>query len=270
VLAAVVFALAALGLAQPQAPGIGGPGKALGIDQKLNAQVPLDLPFVDENGKKVRLGDYFNQGKPVVLIPVFYKCQGVCIIELEGVLKAFRGMRRDRLGRDFMAICISIHPKETPEDARRKKNEIIEFYNQGGAEQGWRFLVGSQESITAITQAVGFRYTYDAEKDIINHPAGIMILTPEGRISQYFIDTQFVPSLMLTALDRAKAEKVGSRTEPVWFGCLQRDPATGQLTVNVMRTMQVLGILTVIGLFGGIAVMSLRERARKARAGGVP
>lgn len=264
----LVSALIAIGYAQPQAPTPGPGGRLdMGIDQKLGGDVPLDLPFFNEAGKEVRLGDYFV-GKPVVFVPVFYKCQGVCLLELEGALKAFRSIKKYSLGDDYVAITFSIHPKETPDMARAKRDQVVPLYGRAGGAKGWHFLVGNQESITKLTAALGFRFVYDPVKDVINHPAGIMICTPKGKISQYFINTEFSAPLVMKALETAGAGGVGTETEPIWFGCLSIDPKTGAIAVNVRRSLLVGGFLTVIVLFTSIAVMTIKSRAAERAGGG--
>lgn len=237
----------------------------IGIDQRLGVQAPLNLPFFDESGKSVKLGDYFGK-KPVVLMLVFYQCKGGCAIEFEGTIGAMNAIKRLSLGKDYDVVTVSIHPKETPELALAKKNSLVGLVRPPGDASGWHFLTGNQDSIQQLAGAVGFRYTYDPEKDLINHATGLFILTPEGRVSKVLYGSDYVAKSMLAALDTASAGKIGQiDLEPKLFGCLQVDPATGRVTVNVLRTLQVMCVLTLIIVgtwIGGMAVKNRREALR--------
>ncbi|HRF58509.1 MAG TPA: SCO family protein [Fimbriimonadaceae bacterium] len=239
---------------------------ALGVDQKLGNQLPLDLEFTDESGRTVKLGDYFGK-KPVVLIPVFYGCQGVCKLTMDGVLKAFNDIKKLNVGKDYTAITFTIHPKETPEMAAKLKVETMLRYPREGAAEGWHFLTGKQESIAALTDALGFRYIYEEPTGFVDHPAAIMIATPDGKISQYFINVNYTSKLVMRSIEDAGHKEIGVVTEPVWFGCLARDPKTGALMINVMNTLKFLGVVTVLVIGAWIAVMTIRAK-RRARTQG--
>jgi protein SCO1/2 len=263
IIAATLLGAALLARAQQDRPEFnpppGPPGSDIGIDQNLDGQIPLDTAWTDENGKAVHLRDYF-QGKPVLFVPVFYGCKGICLVTMDGVLVALKGMKTFDVGKDFEVITFSIHPKETPDMAKKMKETALNDYGRPGSNEHWHFLTGTDESIKPLTKALGFRYTYDPESGFIDHPAGIMVATPEGRISKYFIDVNYVPKLVLAALRDAGQQRIGGLTEPVWFGCLSRNKATGALTVNISRIVQVAGVITMLILGTSIFLMSRKYR----------
>lgn len=232
----------------------------VGIDQKLGSQAPMDIALLDETGQNVKLGDYFGK-KPVVLMLIFYRCKSGCAIEFEGTVGAINAIKRMALGRDYDVVTVSINPKETPELARAKKESYAGLIKAPGDATGWHFLTGPQESIKRLTEAVGFRYTYDPAKDLINHATGLFVLTPDGRVSKVLYGSDYVAKTMLRSLDIAAEGKLGQiDLEPKLFGCLQVDPATGRVTVNVLRTMQVLCGITLAALIVWITIMSLKNR----------
>lgn len=238
------------------------------LDQKLNAQVPLDTEFQDSTGKTVRLRDYLGE-KPLVLVLPFYKCRGSCALELDGMVKCFQKMEFE-LGKEFNALTVSIHPKETPNLAAAKKTEYEEIYKRPGAKQGWQFLVGPWDSIMALTRSVGFRFVYDTKKDQIAHPAGIMVLTPQGRVSRYFYGVNFKPKDVRLALVEASNNKIGTLADKVTLYCSTFDMAKGRYTPHIMRITQVLGVATALMVGGMIVILSRAPigKPRKPNMGG--
>ena len=238
----------------------------IGIDQLLDAQVPLDARFTDESGRQVRLGDYFGK-KAVLLVPVFYECKGVCTTILTNVTRALRSMQAASVGRDFEVVTLSIHPKETPKQAAAAKTDFLQAYGRPGAEKGWHFLVGSLDQIRKVTDAVGYRYLYDPEKDAVSHPAGILVLTPDGRVSRYFYGIEFSAKLLMQALADAGQGRIGKKTEPMFWGCVMYDPKSGKYTLVVDRALKVGGALTLLILGTTIFVLSRRGSATGAEGG---
>ena len=236
------------------------------IEQRLNEQVPLDLKFRDEAGREVALGEYFNKEKPVVLSLVFYKCPMLCDQILTGLLGGLRSISFD-VGKEFEVVTVSFDPRETPELAAEKKQNFVQRYNRPGAEKGWHFLTGGQESITRLTDAVGFHYNYDAQTDQFAHAAGIMVLTPDGRLSRYFYGIEYFPKDLRFGLIEASDNKIGSLADQLLLYCYHYDPATGRYGPVVMRIMRVGGVATVLGI--GALVLVLRRRgARKGASVG--
>lgn len=258
-----ILGTAMLASAQPMMPSVEGfDTRTIGIDQKLNTQVPLDLQFKDEDGKTVKLGDYFNHGKPVIFNPVFYECKGVCELSLSSLSKALVEFQYDVPGSTFEVITFTIKPTETTEMAKARKAPIMKLLNKPGAEQGWHFLTGDLESISKLTAALGFRYTYIPTTGKVNHAGGIMIATPTGKIAQYIYGSDYPAKLLLNALDSANGEKISEPvSKPVLLGCFDFDPTTGKYRLVLWRSVQVAGLATVLILAVSIAVMTYRHKA---------
>ena len=217
--------------------------EGVGIDQRLNETVPLDIDFLDEQGNAVKLGDYFGQ-KPVVLALVYYECPMLCTLELNGLLRALRATPLD-LGKDFQIVTVSFDPGETPELAMKKKTEYVKQYGRPGAAEGWHFLTGKQASIEKLTKAVGFRYKYDPKSDLFNHASAIMVLTPQGRLSKYFYGVEYSARDLRLGLVEASAGKIGSAVDEVLLYCFHYDPSTGKYGVVIMNVLRLAGVVTV-------------------------
>jgi len=238
------------------------PVDEVGIDQHIDAQVPLDLEFRDEQGRTVRLGDFFD-GKPVILSLAYFRCPMLCTLVLNGMASSMGVLELDA-GKDYEAVTVSIDPRETPAMAAEGKKNYIKRYGRPGAEKGWHFLTGEQESIDRLADAVGFRYVYDEETDQFAHASGIMVLTPDGRLARYFFGVEYSPRDLRLSLVEASHGKVGSVVDKVLLLCYQYDPATGTYGVVVYRVLRLAGVITiaVIALF---VILMLRRDARLAR-----
>jgi protein SCO1 len=228
------------------------------FDQKLNQQVPLDLTFRDANGKTVRLANYFKQ-KPVILNFVYYRCQDLCPLLLDGVVRSLRALSFD-LGNQFDVLTVSFDPHDGPPLAAAKKTDLVEKYSRPGAAMGWHFLTGDEASIQMLTQSVGFRYSYDAHTAEFAHAAGIIILTPQGRTSRYFYGIDFSPRDVRLGLIEAAAAKIGSPIDQLLLFCYHYDPTTGKYNLVVARLIQIAGAFTVLALGTFIIVMLRRDR----------
>ncbi len=232
----------------------------VGFDQRLDAQVPLDLTFKDEAGTDVRLGDYFNN-KPVILVLAYYRCPMLCTLVLNGLVQGMLDMNFNA-GREFNVVTVSFDPRETPDLAAEKKATYLTRYGRPGASAGWHFLTGKEDAIHQLTQAVGFRYTYDAAADQFAHATGIVVLTPAGRISRYFYDVRFSGRDLRLALVEASANKIGSPIDQVLLFCFHYDPTIGRYGVAIMNLVRAGGVLTMVVL-GGLFVFLLRHQHRK-------
>ena len=231
----------------------------VGIDQKLGSQAPLDLEFRDEAGSTVRLGQYFGGKKPVLLSLVYYRCPGLCTMTLNGMAAAFKPLAFTA-GKEFDVVTVSIDPKETPQLATEKKAQYLKRYGRPGAETGWHFLTGDEASIHALAHSVGFRYVYHPETDQYTHAAGIMLLTPGGKVARYFYGLEYSARDLRLAMVEASEEKIGSLADVVSLLCYQYDPMTGKYGVPIMRTLRAAAVLTVLGIGTGIFLMVRRER----------
>ncbi len=234
--------------------------QAIAFDQRLNAQVPLDLVFRDETGKPVQLNNYFGE-KPVVLTLVYYECPQLCSLVLNGLVRTLRALSFD-VGNQFTVITVSFDPGETPTLAATKKGAYLERYRRAGARGGWHFLTGDESSIAQLTKAVGFRYAYDAEQDQYAHATGIMVLTPQGRISRYFYGLEYSPRDLRLGLVEASANQIGSPVDQLLLYCYHYDPATGKYGLIIMNVLRLAGITTVLALGSFILMMSRRDRRK--------
>jgi len=220
--------------------------KEVAIDQKLNAQLPLDAVFRDEAGRTVQLREYFKGERPVILSLVFYECPMLCNQILNGLTGMMKGMSL-KIGQDYDVLTVSFDPREGPELARRKKAGYVRSLNRPGAETGWHFLTGDEANIKRLTEAVGFRYHYDAKTDQFAHASGIMVLTPDGHVSHYFYGVEYAPRDVRLGLVEASAGRIGSPVDQILLYCYHYDPATGKYSwvINVYRWG---GALTVAGM----------------------
>ncbi len=237
----------------------------VGITQNLNAQIPPDLMFRDETGKSVRIGDFFGQ-KPIVLSLVYFDCPALCTEVLNGELRTMKAISLD-LGKDFDAVTVSFEPKDTPALAKAKRDVYIGQYGRPGATDHWHFLTGEQQSIDALTNAVGFHYAYDSSIRQYAHAAAILVLTPDGRIDRYFYGVIYPARDVRLGLVEASEGKIGTLTDHALLYCYQYDPMTGKYGVVVMNVLRAAGGLTVLLLGIFMTMMFLRERKRPV---GVP
>ncbi len=243
--------------------------KQLGIDQNLGDQVPGDLEFYDETGVKKRLHEFFGGSKPIVLMPVFYECSSACNTVLDQMLRTAIRMksRLYSIGNHYKIITFSIKPTETVQLAANKKTFFTKLYNDSEGIKEWKFLTGDWNNIQKLTKSIGFRFIYDEKEDNIQHPAGIMILTPSGKISSYFYGVSFEPKIMRDRLVNAAREEVGTKAEEIMFGCIHIDPVTGQKSLNILKFIQLCFILTVITIVGSIIYMTVNNKRKKNNTG---
>ena len=236
------------------------------VDQRLNQPLPLNLKFQDEDGKTILLADLFGE-RPIILLPIFYECPGICTDELNNLVKTVRGFKKDNVGDTFDIICFSIDSSETYDLAAAKKETYVDVYDRKGTDDGWHFLVGDKTNVDALCKAIGFQYRRDDQGNIV-HPAAAIVVTPNGKISRYFVTTEYPARVMLDAIRAADREKVGIRDErPFFLACINIDPLTGQRSLNVMNTLKVAAVATILILSGSIIVMALKSK-RQTRNGG--
>jgi protein SCO1 len=232
----------------------------VGIEQRLDAQVPPDLSFVDDTGRPVKLGDYFGK-KPLILNLVYYNCPMLCGEALAGLTGSMKLIKFDA-GNEFEVITVSFNPQETAQLAAEKKRDYVKRYARPTAAAGWHFLTGPADSINALTQAVGFQYQYDAAKNQYAHATAIMVLTPQGRISRYFYGVDFPPKDLRMGLVEASQGKIGNAVDQVLLYCYHYDPATGKYGAIVSNMLKLGGALTI--LFVGALILVLLRLERVA------
>jgi len=235
--------------------------QGIGIDQRLNEQVPLDLQFRDEAGKAVTLGDYFGK-KPIILSLVYFSCPMLCTMAENGLLHSLQEVKFS-VGNQFDVVTVSFDPHDTPELAAGKKAVYVGLYGRKGADRGWHFLTGDEASIEQLTRAVGFRYKYDAQAKQYVHATGIMVLTPKGKIARYFYGIYYPSRDLRLGLVEASTNKIGSPVDEVLLFCCRYDPATGKYGMVISRIIQISGLLTVLSIAALILALSRsRQPAR--------
>jgi len=238
-------------------PNVRPPGlKNVGIQQNLNQQIPPDLIFTDDLGHKVRLGDYFAQ-KPLILNFVYYGCPMLCGEALSGLESTLRVLKFD-LGKEFEVITISFDPKDTPEMAAKKKDQFLRRYNRPGAERGWHFLVGQPAAIDAVTKAAGFQYQYDEKTGQFAHSTAILVLTPKGKIAQYYYGIEYPPKDLRLALVEASENRIGNVMDELLLYCYHYDPEKGKYSATVMRVLRLMGVATMLCL-GALLFVLIRR-----------
>jgi protein SCO1/2 len=236
------------------------------FEQKLNAQVPLDLPFRDETGQPVMLARYF-EGRPVILTLVYYECPMLCTEVLNGLVRSLKVLALEP-GQDFTIVTVSFNPAEKAAEAADKKKSYLQRYRRSGAAQGWHFLTGEPASIKPLTEAVGFHYYRDERLNQYAHPAGIMVLTPEGRVSKYLYGIDYAPKDVKLALVDASGSKIGSPVDKLLLYCYHYDPTTGKYGLAVLTVIRLGGIVTVAALGAFILAAWRRDRKRALKPAG--
>ena len=276
----VLLAVSSVAFGQPGAPGpssplygarppIGNPSTGLPralrdikIEQKLDQQLPLDLTFRDESGQEVKLGQYFGK-KPVVLALVYYDCPMLCTQVLNGMVTSFRVLPF-QIGKEFEVVTVSFDPRETNTLAAKKKQLYINYLPekmQAGARDGWHFLTGDPNNIERLTEAVGFHYRYDETTKQFAHASGIMLTTPQGKLSRYFYGIEYAPRDLRLGLIESSENKIGSPVDQLLLYCYHYDPATGTYGAAIMKVMRIAGVLTMLAILAMLFLLKGRNHA---------
>jgi protein SCO1/2 len=230
----------------------------IGFDQKLGARIDADISFRDESGQTVKLADYLGS-KPVILTPVYYECPMLCSMLLNGLTKALRVMPF-MPGKEFEVITFSIDPNEQYQLAAEKKQHYVRDYGKPRAAAGWHFLTGSAESIHTLTDQIGFRYKYDTYTKQWAHTSGIVVLTPDGTISQYFYGIEYDPAELKLSVIRASNRAIGSLVDHILLYCFQYNATTGKYSIAIMRVLRLAAIATVLLIVSFWFIESRRKR----------
>ncbi len=239
----------------------------IGIQPRLGGQVPLDVTLRDETGKDVRLAELCGE-RPIVLALVYYRCPRLCNMTMDGLVRGLSNVALDA-GRDFTTVIVSFDPRETSELAAAAQRTAVERYDRDGAEAGWRFLTGDEAQVRRLADAVGFHYRYDPATGQYAHAAGVIVLSPDGKVSRYLYGIEYPPRDLRLALVEASAGRVGTATDRVLLLCYHYDPATGKYGLAVLRVLRWAGVATVIGFGAGIGLLLYRERKRTADFWGI-
>lgn len=229
----------------------------VGFEPQLNAHLPLDLGFRDETGRNVQLRDYFSE-KPVLLALVYYACPMLCNQVEQGVVGSLR-MLSFNPGRDYEVVFVSFDPRETPDLAAQKKESAMTHFRRPETASGWHFLTGSKESIDALTKGANFRYSFDQKSNLFAHASGIMLLTPDGRISRYFYGAEYPARDVRFGLVDASAGKIGTPVDRALLFCYQYDPTTARYSAAILKIIRLGGVLTIVCLVAAILIFRRRD-----------
>jgi protein SCO1 len=269
-----LLALSVASGAQTIPDSVGKPSSGLpaqlqnvGFEPQLNAQLPLDTNFHDESGRDVKLRDYFD-GKPVLLALVYYGCPMLCNQVEQGVVGTLK-MLSFNAGRDYEVVFVSFDPRETPDMAAQKKTAALSRYGRPEAASGWHFLTGKEDSIRALTSAANFRYSFDEKHNLFAHASGIMLITPDGRISRYFYGVEYPSRDVRLGLVDASAGKIGTPIDHLLLYCFQYNPETARYSATVLKVVRLGGILTIFSIVAGILLFRRRD-VRAASASSRP
>jgi protein SCO1/2 len=238
--------------------------KSVGIEQKLDGQMPLDAVFSDEEGRQVRLGDYFGKGRPVVLALVYYECPMLCTEVLNGLTGAVKGIPSLQVGKEFDVVSLSFDARENdkPGLAKNKKDAYVARYGREGSEAGWHFLTGTQGEIDKVTEAVGFSYVWDEASNQFAHAGAIMVITPEGRISRYLYGVEYAPKDLRFSIMESSENKIGTLAEQLYLYCFHYNPATGTYGFAVLTFIRAAAVVTMAGIVAMWFVFWRRNRKK--------
>jgi len=237
----------------------------VGIEQRLGEQIPLDLKFTDEAGRSVELGEYFDR-RPVILSLVYYKCRMLCPQVLEGLTGTLRTLDDMNVGREFTVLSVSFDHREGPADAVERKKKYVEEYGRPGASENWHFLTGDSLSIAKLADAVGFMYLYDEKTGQFAHASGLMVATPEGKLSRYLYGIEYKADDLRFSLMDASHEKIGSAVDKLLLLCYHYDPATGKYGLVVTNLLRAGGVLAIL-IVGGFMWIKIRREKKRVAAG---
>lgn len=262
-LGAILLAVSPSLAQQREDPGIPASARpaaleGVGIEQRLDTQVPLDLPFRDEAGRAVHLSDYFGK-RPVLLALVYYDCPMLCTQVLNGLLSALNVVSFDA-GREFDVVVVSFDPREKPADASAKKAAYLPRYRRPAADSGWHFLTGEAPAIAELSKAVGFRYRYDETLNQFAHASAVYILTPSGRISRYFFGIEYAPKDLRLAFVEASDGRIGTPVDQILLYCFHYDPKLGKYGAVIVNIVRLSGVATVVLIGLSMLLMSRRRR----------
>ena len=274
---AVILALSLAAAASAQsttAPALPDPGgrmepapkelQNIGIDEHSGDTLPLDLKFYDETGRQVALRDYFGKGRPVVLQLSYFGCPSLCSLVSNGLVESLNDLTLT-MGKEFEVINVSFDPAETPRLAKLKKQSFLDAYNRPAGGEAWHFLTGSPPEIERLTKAVGFRYKWVASSQQFSHPAVLILLTPDGKVSRYLYGVKYEPRTLRLSLVEASEGKIGTTVDRFLLTCFHYDSYAGRYTPVAMNIMRTGGVITVLAIPIVIALMVKRTNTIRAR-----
>jgi protein SCO1/2 len=231
----------------------------VGIEPQMGKPIPLDLRFKDESGKSVMLRDYFNNGRPVLIAPVYFSCTMLCNQALNGMMSSLNVLKFSA-GSEFDVLAVSFDPRETPDLAMEKRQMYMDRYKRAGAEKGIHFLIGDDANIKPLMKSIGFKYAWDERSSQYAHASALILVTPEGKVAQYYYGIEYSPKDMRLGIIEASQEKIGNLMDQVILYCFHYDPSTGKYGATTMSAMRISGVITVMMICGFIFISLRRER----------
>tara|TARA_Y100000780_G_scaffold232544_1_gene265508 strand:- start:4155 stop:4982 length:828 start_codon:yes stop_codon:yes gene_type:complete len=236
----------------------------VGIDEKLGDKIDLNLKFKNEQGEEVSLGSYFQSGKPVMLALVYFNCPSLCNFQLNGIVETLKKLEWTT-GNEFEFVIASIEPTETPDLAKSKKESYMTVYDRKEGAKGWHFLTGSQESITALADQVGFRYKWVESRNEYAHTAATYVLTPEGKISRYLYGIGFTPKTLRLSLVEASNNKIGNAVDRFLLYCFRYDPEKRGYAFYAFNIMRAGAAVSVVALLAFLVPFWIRQRKQRLK-----
>lgn len=233
----------------------------VGVKEHLSQQIPLDLAFVESNGKEIQLRDVFDGKRPVVLTMNYSNCPMLCSLQLNGLFEGLQGMEWD-IGENFQMVTVSIDPKETPQRSELTKKNYLKLYDRPGVGDGWHVLTGREPAIKKLAQTVGFGYTYVPDTKEYAHPAVTIICTPGGKVSRYLYGIEYDPQTLKLSLMEAAEGKIGSTLDQMLLYCFHYDAEKGRYGPAAVKIMRLGGAVTVVMLAGMVAIFWRRSQQR--------
>jgi len=234
--------------------------EGVGIDEKLGAQLDMDLQFKDEDGNVVTLGQFFSGKHPVIISPVYFSCPGLCNFHLNGLVDGLKSVDWSA-GNQFQVLAISFDPRETPDVAKKKKENYLKVYNRQGTESGWHFLTGNEENVKKLMSSIGFRYKWNEKDEEWSHTSAAIVASPKGILSRYIPGIMFQGRDLKLALNEASEGKIGTFMDALVLYCFHYDPRQSQYTLAAVNVMKLGGGLTVLIL--GLWLIPVWRRGRK-------
>lgn len=236
--------------------------ESIGVTEHLGGALPLDARFADHTGAPVTLGRYFSGNRPVVLNLVYHRCEMLCGMVLNAVIRSLKATQWT-VGEQYEVVTISIDPRDTVTTAARKRERVLQAYGRESAARGWHFLVGTEGESRRVADAVGFHYRFDASTNQYAHPAVTMLVTPQGRVARYLYGIEYNPTDVRVGLLEASEGRQVSTVERLIMYCYHYDPAGRRYALVAVNVMKLGGVATMVGLGGFFAAMWARERKRR-------
>lgn len=234
----------------------------VGIDEKLDTQLPLDLKFTDQSGKEVTLGDYFDSDQPVILTLNYYRCPTLCGLQLNGMIRTLQELKWTA-GDNFRILTISFDPSEAPQLAKLKQQGYLREYGRPAAAKGWDFLVGDYDSVQSILDATGFKVQWSEQQQEWIHTAALIICTPEGRISRYLYGVMYDLKTLRLSLVEASEGKIGTPLDQILLFCFHYDAEAGSYAASINNLMRASAIISALGLGAFLAILWRWEFRRR-------